>query len=101
MSGKDGRDLPPLVELLYQHLLENWHVVEGKLDRDEHREYQKCFRFRDEAWIQLEKTLESESRDLLNIWLTNTDQAHEIECRLCFARGLSMGISLGLLAEGR
>ncbi len=90
-----------IVELLYHHLLDNWHLAEGLLERDEYLEYQACRRFQDEQQAKLEDRLSDETAALLEAYRKNMEQVQDTECRLCFAGGLAMGLRLGGFADGR
>ena len=90
-----------IVELLYRDLLDHWHRTDGLLERDEHQEYYACCRFAGEQQGKLKNQLDGETAELFEAYLKNMEQARDVESRLCFARGLAMGLSLGGLADGR
>lgn len=90
--------MPALIELLYSYMLDNWHLAEGLLDRDEYQEYQACCHFEEELQACLKKRMKGEEIELLETYLKNAEQAQDTAHRLCFMRGLAMGLSLGNLA---
>lgn len=90
----------PLIETLYQAALENWSIAMGLLNQDEHYEYQKCCRVCEKGQERLTRRLTGEDETLWKRYLASFEQVQDTECRLCFARGLSMGLSLTALAKG-
>ena len=90
----------PLIETLYRVVSENWNLALGLLDSGEYAEFHQCHGFCDE---QNQRWLEQLTGAQLAAWksyLANIEQVRDTECRLCFARGLAMGLSLGRLAAG-
>lgn len=88
-----------LLNVLYGHMLNNWHTAEGILDREEHMDYKRCCLFRERQEKELKQRLGEESA-LLEKWIENAEQIQNVDCRLCFIRGLSMGLALQSLAAG-
>lgn len=89
-----------LLNALYDYMLNNWPAAEGMLDREEYLEYKRCCSFRERQKEELKQQLGEEGGRLLEKWMENTEQLQDIDCRLCFLRGLSMGLSLQGLATG-
>lgn len=72
----------------------------GLLDSEEYFEYQRCSHFFEEQNERLTRQLTGEELTAWKRYLANAEQAWDTECRLCFARGLSMGLGLGGFAAG-
>lgn len=83
-----------LIRVLYHEVLNNWHRAEALLDREEHMDYRRCSLLRDRQKEELRQRLGTEESALLEKWMENAEQIQDIDCRLCFIRGLSMGLSL-------
>lgn len=90
----------PLVETLYQAVAEKWSLAMGLLDSEEYFEYHQCCRFCGQQNQQWAQQLTGDALTAWKRYLANAEQVRDTECRLCFARGLSMGLSLGGLAAG-
>lgn len=90
----------PLIETLYRVVSEKWNLALGLLDSEEYFEYHQCYRFcdqQDQRWAQ---QLTGDELAAWKSYVANVEQVRDTECRLCFARGLAMGLSLGRLAAG-
>lgn len=91
----------PLLEELYRVAVENWNTTLGLLGRDEYTEYQLCCLFFEEQRERLSQQLTGDQLAAWDRYRTNAEQIHDTECRLSFARGLAMGLSLAGLATGQ
>ncbi len=86
-----------LIEELYQIVAEKWSLSIGLLDSDEYFEYLKSARCCDEQEQQWRQQLTGDELTQWSRYLANVGQLRDTECRLCFARGLIAGLSLGSL----
>lgn len=91
----------PLIEELYCMALEHWNIAMGLLDRDEYREYQGSCHFLEAQKEQLAQQLTGDAQTTWKHCLANLEQVRDTECRLCFARGLAMGLGLGGFGAGK
>lgn len=89
----------PLIEALYYIAQEDWNIAMGLLDREEYRKYQMCSRLCEEQRQRWER-LQGDERAAWECYVANAEQLQDTECRLCFARGLAMGLGLGGFAAG-
>lgn len=89
-----------LIRVLYHEMLSNWHIAEALLDKEEHMDYKRCSLLRDRQEEDLKQRLGTEENALLEKWMEHTGQIQDVDCRLCFIRGLSMGLALQSLAAG-
>lgn len=90
----------PLIEILYQTAVENWSAALGLLDSEESFEYQRSSSLCDEQAERWTEQLTGDAQTAWKRYLANLDRVRDAECRLCFARGLSVGLSLAALAKG-
>lgn len=88
------------IRVLYHEMLSNWHIAEALLDKEEHMDYKRCSLLRDHQEEDLKQRLGTEENALLEKWMEHTGQIQDVDCRLCFIRGLSMGLALQSLAAG-
>lgn len=91
----------PLVEELYHIAAEKWNLALGLLDSEEYFEYQRCSHFFEEQNEWLTRQLTGEELTTWKHCLANLEQVRDTECRLCFARGLAMGLGLGGFGAGK
>lgn len=86
------------IDLLYNDTIEHWDRAAKVLSTEELKEYRKCIRYEEDHWVQLLEAVPEGEREglqqLQDSWFTR----NHLECCVCFAQGLAMGLRLGLIS---
>ena len=90
----------PLIELLYNQAMDEWHETCRFLSGEEDRAYSAHARRSDAYETKVRESASEETLRLFEFYLKSQEEVGALDRRVCFARGLSMGLRLGQLGVG-